>query len=423
MKIQSTLPPTAASVPLGRLASGLAALLWSNGHRERLEKELRETFQVQYVFLLSSGKAALTLILQGLRRVSGRRKVIIPAYTCFSVPSAVVKAGLEVVPCDVNPETLDFDLEQMARTIDEKTLCVLPTHLFGNPADVDSVLDLCTPQGIIVVEDAAQAMGGVSKGRRLGTIGDIGLFSLGRGKNISSGGGGVIVTNSLPLANAIREEYETLHTESRWKGGKNLLELAATELLIRPKCYWLPAGLPFLGLGETRFYRDFPVEQMSDARAATLRGWSVRLKAANNQRRQQAAKFIQQLIALVPEAKVVTSSESVCLRLPILVYDRTAKCALASRSAALGLGLSGCYPSTIQEIPELQGQLPAREFPGASEVVNRLMTLPTHQFVRPEERERICRAIAEVNAMGAATVPTRTDGPHSSSAMGAVFRT
>jgi dTDP-4-amino-4,6-dideoxygalactose transaminase len=365
-----------------------------------LKAELRDTFGIDHVFLVSSGKAALTLILSGLRRVSSKRKVVMPAYTCYSVPSAVVKAGLDVALCDVNPATLDLDREQLARTLDDHTLCVLPMHLFGLPADVERVQGLCRPRGITVVEDAAQAMGGMRRGRWLGTIGDVGFFSLGRGKNLSSGGGGVIVTRSATIAAAIQEVYDRLPEESRWIAAGNLAELVATEAFIRPQCYWLPAGLPFLGLGETRFYRDFPIERMAEARAGTLAGWRQRLAAANEARREQAEALIQDLTFLAPEVQVVTAPEASYLRLPVLVRDHTVKQALCARAAALGLGISGAYPGTIQQIPELQDRLTVREYPGAMEVVKRLVTLPTHRFVRPADRARICQVLRDVTVPG-----------------------
>lgn len=397
MKIQPTLSPTAAPVPFGGIVSGLAALLCPRSRTERLKQELREALQVEHVFLVSSGKAALALILLGLQQLSPKRKVVIPAYTCFSVPSAVVKAELEVVLCDVNPMTLDFDRAQLERVLDDRTLCVLPTHLFGLPVEMEHVRALCRARGITVIEDAAQAMGGVSEQGWLGTTGDVGFYSLGRGKNISSGGGGIIVTNSAVVAQAIQTEYDTLPIESRWSAVKNLLELLATRVLIHPRWYWLPAGLPFLGLGETRFYPNFPIERMAEARAATLSGWRERLEASNRSRREQASSYLEELHRSGSEARAVTAREASYLRLPVLLRDRSAKQAFCGRAIALGLGVSPGYPSTIQHIPELQGRLAPGEYPGATEVVDRLVTLPTHRFVRPLDRTRICRVLEEAS--------------------------
>jgi dTDP-4-amino-4,6-dideoxygalactose transaminase len=86
--------------------------------------------------------------------------VIYTAYTCFTVPSAVRRAGLEVVPCDVREDTLDFDFDRLEALLDDGTLCVVPTHLFGVPSDIDRVRSFAGRKGIYVVEDRRPGDGG-----------------------------------------------------------------------------------------------------------------------------------------------------------------------------------------------------------------------------------------------------------------------
>src|SRR5262249_11056928 len=103
MRIRRTLPPAAALLGLGDLLHGLAGAIRSGRPAGRLEGELREHFGVRHVFLVSSGTAALALILTSLKRLSSRREVVLPAYTCFSVPAAVERAGLAIRLVDVDP--------------------------------------------------------------------------------------------------------------------------------------------------------------------------------------------------------------------------------------------------------------------------------------------------------------------------------
>src|SRR5918996_838299 len=85
-------------------------------------------------------------------------------------------------------------------------------HLFGVPSDIERIRTLCRARGIFVVEDAAQAMGAEFNGRKLGTGADVGIFSLGRGKNITCGSGGIVLTNSDRIAEAIARHYDKLMT-------------------------------------------------------------------------------------------------------------------------------------------------------------------------------------------------------------------
>ncbi len=120
------------------MAGGLAAWFAREATLDAATEELRRTLGVEHAWLVSSGRAALTLILRALAELSGRSRVIIPAYTCYSVPAAIVRAGLDIVPCDIDAATLDFAYEELeARLSEAPALCVVSTHLFGLPADVE----------------------------------------------------------------------------------------------------------------------------------------------------------------------------------------------------------------------------------------------------------------------------------------------
>ncbi len=113
MKIRRHLAPTAAPLSWGDFLLALVSLMRGPRVRAQIESEIRRYFGVEHVFLLSSGKAALTTIIRALMATSSQRKVVIPAYTCFSVPSAIVRAGGQVVLCDVDPHTLDFNFDHL----------------------------------------------------------------------------------------------------------------------------------------------------------------------------------------------------------------------------------------------------------------------------------------------------------------------
>src|SRR2546428_3189536 len=210
MKIGRTLPPAAAPLCGADLWHGVSGILSPERALRALEKEIRRHFAASDVFLVSSGTAALTLAVMALKSLSPKTEVVTPAYTCFSVPAAILKAGLRPVLCDISPTTFDFDHALVEQTLNANTLCVIAHHLFGVPSDVDRLRTLCQGRGIFVVEDAAQAMGVEYDGRTLGTTGDVGIFSLGRGKNITCGSGGIIVTNSQAIGDAIAEQHRQL---------------------------------------------------------------------------------------------------------------------------------------------------------------------------------------------------------------------
>lgn len=384
MRIQRTIPPTAAPIYLGSLLNGVLGAFSGKRYLKSVEAEFREYFDVKHIFLVSSGKAALTLILEALKLKDKRREVIIPAYTCFSVPAAILKAGLKVSLCDIDPETLDFDYDLLKKTINKDTLCVVPSNLFGIPSDLGKINDLCEAYQTFVVEDAAQAMGETYDGKMLGAIGDVGFFSLGRGKNVTCGSGGIIVTNSDDIADVVLKKYSELDYPSLMKEIKDYLLLVFMTIFLRPSLYWLPSAMPFLKLGETIFPKGFPIYKLSGIKAAILSSWKLRLDESNKFRKSTVGYFGQHFN--VPEA---------CLRLPFLFKDQDSRESVYLSSRERGLGISKMYPSPINEIEDIKQSFNGEEYPMARSVAARLLTVPTHQLLSQRDKENIFSFLKE----------------------------
>ncbi len=394
MKLQRTLPPSAAPISWSELLEGLRSLGRSQASIRQREAEFRTYFGIKHVWFVSSGKAALTLILRAIHGLSGRRKVIIPGYTCFSVPSAVARAQLSVALCDLDLHTLDFDFAQLTQRVDSEVLCVLATHLFGLGVDVPRAIELCKQRGIFVVEDVAQAFGGDRDGIKFGAMGDVSFLSFGRGKNVTCGSGGAILTNSDRIGEAVAREYQQVPQESLLGMLRNWLEVAATKVLINPSLYWLPAGLPNLKLGETTFDTDFPVARMDPVRAGLLRNWAKRLTHSTASRMAHAEELSRSLVSEgVQMMKPPARGRSVYLRLPVLMRSKQEKEALCRQSGHQGLGVSSMYPSPIRSIPELREELMTQDSPKSTILAERLITLPTHELLTAQDLRRICNAI------------------------------
>jgi dTDP-4-amino-4,6-dideoxygalactose transaminase len=393
MRIQRTISSAAAPIPLKNLMHGLAGLFFNEKYIKIFEREIKEYFDVRHVFLVSSGKAALVLILQALKSLSpGRHRVLIPAYTCFSVPSAIVKAGLKVSLCDIDSSRYDFDCNLFEESINEDVLCVVPNHLFGIPANLEKVKSVCRKKGIFVIEDVAQAMGVTYKGKMLGTIGDAGFFSLGRGKNITCGSGGIIVTNSDKIAGAIEKEYLYLSSPKIMETLRDFIKVTVMSVFIHPSLFWLPAGLRFLRLGETIFHKDIKVKRLTGMEAGLLRYWQSRLEESNNIRKKNAEYFCKKL-----DLKTNNTLSIPYLRLPFLVKEKETRDRIYSLSCLKGLGISKMYPTAVDEIDEIKSQFNNnRIFPNARKISESLLTIPTQPFLSEKDKQRICELFKQV---------------------------
>ena len=157
------------------------------------EEEYRKYMGAKYGLALTSGTAALDCAMVGVE-VGPGDEVIVPAYTWWSDYTCVVNAGALPVFADID-ESINMDPKDFERKITPRTKAVIPVHLLGGPADLEPIMEIAKKKGIAVVEDAAQCVGGSYNGKKLGSMGDIGIYSFQLCKMISSGDGGALVSN------------------------------------------------------------------------------------------------------------------------------------------------------------------------------------------------------------------------------------
>lgn len=362
---------------------------------KKLETELKSYFDTKHCFLVSSGKAALTLILESLQDISpGKDEVLIPAFTCFSVPAAIRKAGLHIKLCDMGADSLDFDQKTLGNIAEEeqqekKLLCVIPTHLFGFPADVESCRNVFADD-VIIVEDAAQAMGNEMQGKKLGTIGDIGFFSLGRGKPLSTMEGGIIVTNRDDLAQAIKKRIQSLPEYGTIDKFQLFIKALLTTLLQNPSLFWLPKSLPFLHLGETIYDPDFTIKKLSSLHAALAHNWQSRLTRHQGIRKSNVSRFLN-FDQSEPKSIFHSSPADApsLIRLPIMVKDRATANEIINSASRQGLGIMPTYPAPISEISEIKDFFHGEHYPRAKRLSDQLATVPTHEYMEKKDYKNI----------------------------------
>ncbi|MEE2657797.1 MAG: DegT/DnrJ/EryC1/StrS family aminotransferase [Candidatus Latescibacterota bacterium] len=167
------------------------------------EERFAEYIGVEHAAALSSCTAALHLALL-CAEVEGQ-EVLTTSMTFVSSSEAILLAGGRPVFCDVEPYTLNMSAEDLARKITPTTRAIVVTHYGGHSCDMDPILELARNHGLTVIEDAAHGAGGSYKGRKLGSLGDIACFSFQATKNMTTGDGGMLVTNDAVIADRVRK--------------------------------------------------------------------------------------------------------------------------------------------------------------------------------------------------------------------------
>ena len=167
---------------------------------EAFEEEFADYCGVEHCVSVGSGLDALTLTLRGLG-IGRDDEVITQANTFIATALAIKHSGATPVLVDHDPQTHALDPRKISAAITSRTKAIMPVHLYGHPADMDSIRTIADEHGLIVIEDAAQAHGARYKGKRCGSMGQAGAFSFYPAKNLGAlGDGGAIVTNDDSLA-------------------------------------------------------------------------------------------------------------------------------------------------------------------------------------------------------------------------------
>lgn len=391
-------PPT-AGLPL-RLADLLP------GHTD-LAGRLAAQLDTPPLQLECSGTAALLLTLRVLKaRAPQRPVVVVPAYTCPLVAIAVHCAGLRLRLCDLKPGHYDMDPQALAEACREDTLAVLPTHLAGRVADVDTAVALARKAGACVIEDAAQALGARDRGASVGLRGDIGFFSLAAGKGLSIYEGGLLLSRDAEMGEALRRAHAEVPHRFGWELRRSL-ELLGLAALYRPRGLGLAYGRPLraaLRRGDAvaavgdAFAPTIPFHRVGAWRRAVGAHAAARLPAflgvlaAQAQARVPRLQRIAGVHVFADPPGAQGSWPFLLLRLP---DPRTRDAALA-RLWQAGLGVSRLFIHALPDYAYLADRVPRQDVPNARDFAARTLTISNSPWLDEERFEAICRTLEDV---------------------------
>ncbi len=374
------IPPVSVPVAPQDVASSVLAA--QGAPDSGFVEALRASTGSSRVGLWGSGRAALTEFLAACRTPE-RDEAVIPAYTCFSVPAAAVRAGLRVRLVDLDPQRLDPEPEEVRAAIGRRTACVVLPHLFARSRSHESLVSAVrtVDAEVRILEDAAQAWPSGA-----GSTADALLLSFGRGKPLPLGGGGALLHDATVDVSAPKVQ------RGGWTAA---VALVATSILARPAWYRFHRLAPFLGIGDTVYDPEFD-------RARPFRAWQAalgtRLIARLPDFRRRRTEHARRLLAAIEGNPKCTIPEPARgegpIRLPILAENSAARDRIIRALDRRGVSATRMYPGTLLDVPALRPHLvePRAAFPGAQEVASRLFTLPVYPTLRDGQVEEIAAA-------------------------------
>jgi len=348
-------------------------------------------------YAFTSFVRAIYACLSSLRRVDQRKKIILPRYCCPDFTRAVLAAGLEIEYCDVNPDTLSFDLKSLSEANWKDVLALICVNHFGFANPMNEIADLCKRNEVYLIEDLGYTLGTEIHGRKVGTFGDFAVLNFREGKAIPIGGGMVISRRESIM--------EQSNRTPRVKVSGNIPIMFGYKLLSNPYMYSLlmkanqllrinlqarfsmeDTGRGSVNERDYKFNPTEPLKSISDFQGAL----GLRVLSKMNRHMEMRAKNASALeteLSLIDNISTI-QKEPGCnkihyIRYPILVEERIREIILAE---LLKHGIEAS-PMYTQVRPD------PNRFPGATRVSREILTLPCHPALKERDLKTIISVI------------------------------
>jgi dTDP-4-amino-4,6-dideoxygalactose transaminase len=338
---------------------------------EAFEDEFARFCGARYSVGVGSGTAALQLALLACGVGPGDEVITVPN-TDIPTTMTISHSGASIVWVDVDPRTFTIDPERIEAKISRKTKAILPVHLFGHPAEMDAVTAIAKRHGLVVVEDAALAVGAEYHGRKVGSIGDVGCFSLAPGKILGAyGDAGIITTDSREIAERIKVLRNYGHD----------LSMEDTRDSVGGIYTWKLIAEGFN-------------ERLDALQAAVLRAKLPTLAERIARRRAIARRYdrrLERLDLVIPHE--APGTRHVYRGYPLLVRERTRT---REHLTAKGIATQVYYvpPLHLQPVYDQLG-FRAGTFPVAEDIASRLLSIPLFPEMTDEQVDEVVAALEE----------------------------
>jgi dTDP-4-amino-4,6-dideoxygalactose transaminase len=406
------IPRTAIPIGNKEVAALSDRLLTGEGAGElevsEFEKEFADYLGVGNAYAFNSGRTALYVALQALE-LNPKAEVIVPAYTCAIVFEVILRLGLRPVLVDVDLETYNINPESIPEAVTSKTRAIIPVHLFGQPCEMDKVMEIAEKHDLCVVEDVAQALGAKHDNAKVGTLGDLAIFSFGSGKSITSGEGGALTVNNAEFAERIKESQGELKMPDLNWNLALIRNILAMKMFSKQYLYGVVRGRleGSLVKGDEEVVENcarlaqkgksvsvhptIKLARMPSVSAAIARMQLKKLDIFNSRRKRNAEELSKSLSRLtdfiqLPRTEHEMGGTFTRYTIRLLKQPRDL---LMARLLVKGIDTERPYdylPSLFKEMKV--------DAPNAEELAKSVLTLPNHPLVRTAEITKIVNALS-----------------------------
>jgi dTDP-4-amino-4,6-dideoxygalactose transaminase len=368
----------------------------------RLERKFCEYMNCRWSIGFDSGRSGLYAILKCLG-IRDYDEVILQAFTTVALPNAIMWCGAKPVYVDIDEGTYNINLDKIEEKITDKTKAIIVQHTFGNPANIDKILEIAEKHNLYVIEDCAHSLGAEYKGRKTGTYGDAAFFSFGRDKVISSVSGGMVITNNTKLGEKIRDFRDKMPYPRKLLVMRQLLHPIITFKALR-LYYFFNIGKIIMFLATksgiiTKAYTreekksgkpiDFPAKMPNALAEIALH--QMKLISKYNNHRIELAKIYKEKLASNKNIKLPKStleSKSIFLWYTILVKSKKE---IIKKARQRHIILGDWFPQAVGPIEVDLEKTGYRKgsCPVAERISSQCVNLPTHHSVNIDDVEKV----------------------------------
>lgn len=339
---------------------------WILGEKvKEFEKAVARYLGVKFAIGVASGTDALVLSLQalalkrkGMNSFGRKDEIITTAFTFVATAEAILRSGATPVFVDIDPRTFNISVSAIKKAVNKNTVGIVPVHLYGLGSDMGEISKIARDNNLFVLEDNAQSFGAAYKGKKLGTLGDLGAFSFFPSKNLGCfGDGGLIATNNRPLAKllgALRNHGQIEKYDALYPGYNSRLDSLQAAILLAKLKY---------------------IDKFNNSRQAVAAAYD---KAFEN-------------IKEINAPYLPADNTHVYNLYTIEVLEKRDKLLKYLNSKDIGARIY--YPLALYQMKAFKEAKLKSPFPGTEEALSRVVSLPAHPFLKKPQIDYIITAI------------------------------
>ncbi|MDP1604387.1 MAG: DegT/DnrJ/EryC1/StrS aminotransferase family protein [Legionella sp.] len=375
----------------------------SDRQRQQLHQVIKDTYcpLSSGVFSFGSGRSALTACLKAANIGSGD-EVLLSAYTCLAVPTAVIAAGAKPVYVDIDFDTLNVDADVVFANLSPRIRAIVVQHTLGKPAPIQEIISRAQALGILVIEDCALSLGSKIGANYVGTLAEAAIFSMELSKTLSAGWGGILVVKNEALAIDTAQLYSTLREPSWWASTRDLWQTVISSWCYQPTVpQKLEQYIMYTGF-KSRFFRastpkpefdgqispNFLLKMAGIQAALAVRQWRdfVKITALCEKNASILRETLSQLSIVTPGSPA-NNEIAVAPRVSLLVNDRELMIRYFRQQ---GVELGQWFDGPLSPIPTNSlFNYQAHDYPVSYQIAQKIVNLPCHSRLTDYDLQHI----------------------------------